>query len=61
MSGSALEAIQTIIAEAVKYTEDAKSLWEELEASEGDKSFYQKFGKVASNPGILESIRDKMA
>ena len=55
------ESIQTIIAEAVKYKQEAKSLWEELDACEGDKTFYQKFGNMTSSAGVMESIKTRMA
>ena len=61
MSGP-MEVINTALSNAIKYKNEAKSLWDELETSEGDKTFYQKFGvKVTSTPGIRESIQAKMA
>ena len=58
-----MDAVNTVVADAKKYMEEAKSLWQEMEEEvDGDKSFYQKFGmKVNSTPGLTESLKTKMA
>ena len=57
-----MDAVNTVVADAKKYMEEAKNLWQEMEEVDGDKSFYQKFGvKVNSTPGLTESLKTKMA
>ena len=59
-----IEFTKTMVDAEKKYTQEAETLWKELEESgEGDKSFYRKFNLKASTeafPGIMETIIEKM-